>query len=122
MQGAGAGTGAFINSQDVMDVEKTVSPKMLRGAPNERPMKDCPVLRWRIAGGIIVDGNVCVAKPREERVIRVKLRASILSGLRLMTEKRENEVAEVAVCRIVSIIPRSWVEACNAMTHSSRVF
>ena len=33
------------DSQDVMDVEKTVSPQMLVGAPKERPTNDCPVFR-----------------------------------------------------------------------------
>jgi hypothetical protein len=37
-------------AHEVIEVEKTVSPKMLRGAPNERPVKDWPVLRWRTAG------------------------------------------------------------------------
>ena len=39
-----------IHSHDVMEVEKTVSPKILRGAPNEEPVNDWPVLRWRTAG------------------------------------------------------------------------
>jgi hypothetical protein len=33
-----------------MEVEKTVSPKILRGVPNELPVNDWPVLRWRTAG------------------------------------------------------------------------
>ena len=80
-----------------MDVENTVSPNILRGAPKERPVNDCPVLRWRTAGGMMDELGAWVAKPRERRVIRVKLRANILSycAVLLMTEERENEVAEV---------------------------
>jgi len=33
-----------------MEVEKTVSPKVLRGVPKEWPVNDWPVLRWRVAG------------------------------------------------------------------------
>lgn len=50
-----------------MDVEKTVSPKMLLGEPNERPWKDWPVLRCKTAGKA-ERGPVCVAKPRERVV------------------------------------------------------
>ena len=39
-----------VHLQEVIDVEKTVSPKTLLGAPNERPLNDCPVLRWSTAG------------------------------------------------------------------------
>jgi len=31
--------------QEVIEVEKTVSPKRLRGAPNDLPLKDSPDLR-----------------------------------------------------------------------------
>ena len=34
-----------ISIQEVIDVENTVSPKMLRGAPNDLPVKDWPLLR-----------------------------------------------------------------------------
>ena len=37
------------NPQEVMEVEKTVSPKTLFGTPNDFPANDCPVFRWRIA-------------------------------------------------------------------------
>ena len=33
-----------------MEVEKTVSPNTLVGAPKALPAKDCPVLRWSTAG------------------------------------------------------------------------
>ena len=36
--------------QDVIEVENTVSPKTLRGAPKERPWNDWPVFRCRTAG------------------------------------------------------------------------
>ena len=80
-------------------MEKTVSPKMLRGAPKERPVKDCPVLRWRTAGSMDDVAGAWVAKPREARAIRVKLRMNIMVLLRipLVAEERENEIAEVAV-------------------------
>ena len=83
---------------DVMEVEKTVSPKMLRGAPNERPANDWPVFRCKTAG--IDDPGIelaWVANPRERRADRNKLRARIPDMLALMTEQRENEVAEVAI-------------------------
>ena len=55
---------------------------------------------------MLVDGDAWVAKPRERRVRRVKLRASILRDLAasvLMTEERENEVTEIAVHTTVII-------------------
>jgi hypothetical protein len=52
-----------------MDVEKTVSPKTLLGEPNERPLKDWPVFRCKVAGKA-ERGLVCVAKPRERVVGR----------------------------------------------------
>lgn len=62
-------------------MENTVSPLMLLGAPKERPWKDCPVLRWSTAGsegaGVVL---AWVAKPRERREMRIKLRASILDS------------------------------------------
>ena len=82
--------------QEVMEVENTVSPKMLLGAPNDRPWKDWPVLRWRTAGAEVV--LACVAYPRARRVLRMMVRASMVvedSEKYLMTEERENEVTEV---------------------------
>ena len=67
------------DSQDVMDVEKTVSPQMLVGAPKERPTNDCPVFKWSVAGKEADVEGAWVAKPRERRAIRVRLRANILS-------------------------------------------
>jgi hypothetical protein len=68
----------MIHIQDVMDVEKTVSPKMLLGAPNDRPWKDCPVLRCKTAGKDEF-GPVWVAKPRERVVgIRMMDRANMI--------------------------------------------
>ncbi len=81
------------HSQDVIDVENTVSPQMLRGAPKERPVNDWPVFRWSAAGSEVFEA--WEAKPRERRAIRVKLRASMLLKANLMTEQREYEVAEV---------------------------
>jgi len=67
-----------LDIQDVMDVEKTVSPKMLLGEPNDRPWKDCPDLRCKTAGKA-EDGPVWVAKPRERVVgIRIMDRANII--------------------------------------------
>ena len=43
------------DSQEVIEVEKTVSPHMLRGAPKARPLKVCPVFRCNAAGtGILI--------------------------------------------------------------------
>jgi hypothetical protein len=36
-----------------MDVEKTVSPKILFGLPKDFPTKDCPVFRWSTAGMLV---------------------------------------------------------------------
>jgi hypothetical protein len=41
------------NIQEVMDVEKTVSPKILFGLPKDFPTKDCPVFRWSTAGMLV---------------------------------------------------------------------
>ena len=46
---------------EVIDVEKTVSAKMLFGAPKERPVNDCPDLRCRTPGTV----DACVAMPRK---------------------------------------------------------
>lgn len=35
-----------------MEVEKTVSPNLDSVEPNEVPVKDSPVLRWRVAGSL----------------------------------------------------------------------
>lgn len=51
-----ANTGVKFHIHEVIDVEKTVSPKMLVGAPNDRPVNDCPVFRWRTAGGSFFRG------------------------------------------------------------------
>ena len=110
------------NSQDVMDVEKTVSPKILRGAPKERPWKDWPVLRWRTAGRG-VEAVAWVASPRERRAMRVKLRANmvLVFGFRLVREEREDEVAEVTVHKDGVRIRRDQSMKAK-QTHSSRVF
>jgi hypothetical protein len=50
--------------QEVIEVEKTVSPKRLRGAPKDLPVKDWPVLRCRAAGRPEND-SAWVAKPLE---------------------------------------------------------
>ncbi len=50
--------------QEVMDVEKTVSPQMLRGAPNARPAYDCPLFKCKTAGKRISAAAACVASPR----------------------------------------------------------
>ena len=87
-----------MNVQEVIEVEKTVSPKMLWGAPNERPLKDCPVFRCRTAGSMVDVEGAWLAKPREEWAIRVKLRTNMMLVEKLLLiEERENEIAEVAV-------------------------
>ncbi len=109
-----------LHSQDVIEVENTVSPKMLRGAPKERPANDWPVFRWRTAGGMVVEDDAWLAKPRERRAIRVKLRTNILSRLLLMAEERENEVAEVTVHECMSVrVARVLLEkAVNSLVAS----
>ena len=56
-------------SHEVIDVEKTVSPHMLRGAPKARPENVCPVFKCRDAGITLF---AIVAKPRVARGIRVR--------------------------------------------------
>jgi hypothetical protein len=78
-----------------MDVEKTVSPNMLLGEPNDRPWKDCPVLRCKTAGKAEF-GPVWVAKPRESVVgIRMMDRANMM--ICSEADERENEVTQIAV-------------------------
>ena len=53
----------------MIEVEKTDSPKRETGAPNERPVNDSPVLRWRVAGksrlnGLVDLGLTTVARDR----------------------------------------------------------
>lgn len=84
-----------IDIQDVMDVEKTVSPNVLFGEPNDRPWKDCPVLRCKTAGKAEF-GPVWVAKPRESVVgIRMIDRANMMICSK--ADERENEVTQIAV-------------------------
>ena len=83
--------------QDVMDVENTVSPKILFGAPNERPRYDCPVLRCKTAGGIPT-GAAWVAKVahRMTRDKRTRRGNMMLSEIGLEAEETENEVTKIA--------------------------
>ena len=105
------------DSQEVIEVEKTVSPKILFGAPNDRPANDWPVFRWRIAGNDDVTGELaCVAKPRTMRAFRTRTRESIVffvCGGNLMAEKRENEITEVAGERHQRWAPRDWKNGCQ---------
>ena len=57
------------DAQDVMDVEKTVSPKRLFSAPKERPLNDCPLLRCKTAGMLDPAKGVWVAKFRASRLV-----------------------------------------------------
>jgi hypothetical protein len=57
--------------QEVMEVENTVSPKMLFGAPNDRPLYDCPDLRCNTAGGAEPRGPAWVANVLESRMERI---------------------------------------------------
>ena len=46
-------------------MENTVSPNTLFGAPNDFPVNDCPVFRWRTAEAL--RGATCVAYVRAFR-------------------------------------------------------
>lgn len=61
----------------MIEVEKTVSPKVLLGAPKDRPRKDWPVLRCKTAGRALF-GPAWVAKPRTKRWLRMRVRAIIV--------------------------------------------
>ena len=47
------------NSQEVMEVENTVSPNTLFGAPKDFPANDCPVFRWKTAAA---PRGICIAQ------------------------------------------------------------
>lgn len=64
--------------QDVIEVENTVSPQMLRGAPKDLPEKVSPDLRCSTAGMGI---GACVAKPRKRDGIRGIERMSMAKGI-----------------------------------------
>lgn len=82
-----------------MDVEKTVSPQMLRGAPKALPAKDSPDFRLRTAGKRVVEA--CVTNPRKREGIRGIERANMaVVYIYLMIEKRENEVTEITVATL----------------------
>lgn len=69
-----------MNIQEVIEVEKTVSPNTLLGAPNERPWKVWPVLRCNAAGRAEGGGFVTVARPRAKRGRRRRRVVNMLIG------------------------------------------
>lgn len=75
--------------QEVILVEKTVSPQMLFWLPKLVPVKDCPDWRWRVAG--MVFANV----GRAAAVARDLLKADgEATDRRAMLEKREKDMLE----------------------------
>jgi len=61
----------------VIEVEKTVSPKMLFELPNDFPAKDWPVLRCRMAGMAVA---VAVLEGEEPWVAKVRVTVRATSG------------------------------------------
>ena len=54
--------------QDVIEVENTVSPQMLVGAPKDRPKNDWPVFRCSAPGVYTFVGDgTCDARPLAKR-------------------------------------------------------
>lgn len=69
------------NAHEVMDVENTVSPNMLVGAPNDRPVNDWPDLRCNTAGGSFFRGPAWDARPLESCGTRTNWRANMIENV-----------------------------------------
>lgn len=93
----------YMYIQEVIEVEKTVSPKILFWLPNAFPVNDWPVLRWRTAGVALVDAEgAWVARPRAperatSRNVRcfVRLSIFIIIALREWQASKPKETEDV---------------------------
>lgn len=94
-----------------MEVEKTVSPKILLGAPKDLPTKDCPVLRCNAPGAAVTEPTG-VARPRAKVGMRMIWRANMAGqSVDLEVEERKYEVAEITT-KMVRINGRERVRNC----------